>query len=595
MGKFSGVSNGRCDQARRLPPGLRSVVPRPWYWYIIFMPLSGCTGDSHVTPLPPRDQVPPTIQIAFTEFVTQDTIVTVLGTASDNQVVARVRVMVQSGLNGSLLVGWTDLPITPGPSVSFEYAMTVVNFTYLLTFQAQDGAGNIAETWATVTSDWQPPDLMQAVIPAVVPEAAADVLAIGMDWVRGWPTFLPGRVRSVTAELNGEQLSGLDLDEFGGDFALALHDIPAGLNEVVVRMHDWAGNTSTSGVRYVMVGVRAIMVAAGLAHTCVLTDDGQIMCWGNNDFGQLGDGSSISRSWPQPVDGALQFSQVAAGTYYTCGVALSSVTYCWGALEFKERYNAAGATLVPTPVPGTDGLSSLSAGSRHVCGLSQEGAAYCWGDNAAGQLGTGDTVYAQTPMAVSGGLRFAAITAGFSHSCAIALDGTGHCWGYRYTGQTGTGSTELDPLLTPTEVLSDQTFESITAGSEHTCAVAINGDAYCWGYEGQGRLGIGSWGHWALATPQRLEGEWLNLAAGPYNTCGLSTTRKVFCWGAANAGEIATAFRPYGDLGFVPIPVGVLHDITFAQVVTGFERGCGVTSAGATYCWGAEGGQGRIP
>jgi hypothetical protein len=237
-------------------------------------------------------------------------------------------------------------------------------------------------------------------------------------------------------------------------------------------------------------------VSAGVYHTCGLAPSGAAYCWGNNGAGQLGNGSVGSfDSVPVVVSGGLTFAAVGAGYQYTCGLTTSGAAYCWGDNDYGELGNG-NTTFSPVPVPVSGGLSfvALSTGYFHACGLTQGGAAYCWGGNFAGELGNGTTQQSTTPVAVSGGLRFASISAGQWTTCGVTTGGTAYCWGSNGYGQIGNaaGAFTGTPNPTPVPVSGGLTFASVSPGYLHTCGVTTQGAAYCWGDNSEGELGDGS-------------------------------------------------------------------------------------------------------
>jgi alpha-tubulin suppressor-like RCC1 family protein len=224
-----------------------------------------------------------------------------------------------------------------------------------------------------------------------------------------------------------------------------------------------------------------------LAHTCGLTPSGAAYCWGDNDQGYLGDGTTTSRDTPVAVVGGLTFRALSAAGDATCGLTVAGAAYCWG-------YNGSGdvgdGTTIDrsTPVPVVGGLTFTSLSGS--CALTPAGAAYCWGYNADGELGDGTTTNRSAPVAVVGGLTFASLTASFEHVCALTTDGTAYCWGRNEAGQLGDGTTTNRSA--PVLVAGGLTFTSLSAGYAHTCGLTAGGTAYCWGTNGYGQLGDGT-------------------------------------------------------------------------------------------------------
>jgi alpha-tubulin suppressor-like RCC1 family protein len=193
-------------------------------------------------------------------------------------------------------------------------------------------------------------------------------------------------------------------------------------------------------------------VDAGIEHTCGLTTDGDILCWGSNAFGQLGDGTTDSRANPALVVGGLKFVSLSAGGGHTCATTDAGVAYCWGSNALGQL-GAIAETPVAAPVPVAGGLrfNALATGDDHTCGVASSGTAYCWGANGFGQLGLGGRSDAALPTAVAGGMSFVTLSAGALHTCGIATDGVTYCWGLNNRGQVGTGGGLFE--TTPARVL----------------------------------------------------------------------------------------------------------------------------------------------
>ena len=150
----------------------------------------------------------------------------------------------------------------------------------------------------------------------------------------------------------------------------------------------------------------ARQVVVGGSHSCSVTDNGAF-CWGQNLFGQLGDGSTTNRVVTTFVTGGSRFSSVDAGDQHTCAVGPDNMAYCWGANYYGQLGNGevgdGGDRLTPTIVSGDIHFKSVSSGRTHSCGVSASNAAYCWGANTAGQLGDGDPTFSSpTPVPVAG-------------------------------------------------------------------------------------------------------------------------------------------------------------------------------------------------
>ncbi|MBM4413645.1 MAG: hypothetical protein FJ040_09430 [Chloroflexi bacterium] len=250
-------------------------------------------------------------------------------------------------------------------------------------------------------------------------------------------------------------------------------------------------------------------ISAGKYHTCALTSAGVAYCWGRNEYGELGDGSSITRVLPVLVSmpaGVTSFATISAGMIHTCARTNAGVAYCWGR---NDRGQLGDGTLVPyrnRPVavikPATllASFVSIVAGADHTCGLTSARAVYCWGRNEYGELGDGSTTNHNRPVAVRwpvGIKLFAQVTAGGRHTCALTNADVAYCWGANNSGQVGDGTTtnRSRPVAVrmPVGVTSFASISSVGGG--HTCARTRAGVAYCWGANGAGQLGDGSTTH----------------------------------------------------------------------------------------------------
>jgi len=242
----------------------------------------------------------------------------------------------------------------------------------------------------------------------------------------------------------------------------------------------------------VVGGLSFRVVSAGHGHTCGLTTDDLAYCWGFNGYGNLGDGTRITRLQPVPVAGGRHFRQLRAGDAHTCAVTWSDVAFCWGDNTYGQLGDGTiTQRLTPVPIHGGLFFQQLSTGYHHSCGVTDH-RAYCWGRNRYGALGDGTFTRRLTPVAVAGGLRFSGVSAGNEYSCGVTTGKLAYCWGLNNSGGLGNGTTTQH--LTPVAVSSGLLFASVnTSGfGNSTCGVTTGERAYCWGSNSRGQLGDGS-------------------------------------------------------------------------------------------------------
>ncbi len=320
-------------------------------------------------------------------------------------------------------------------------------------------------------------------------------------------------------------------------------------------------------------------IAAGGRHSCILDDAGKVSCWGNNERGQLGDGSFEARAIPGSIAGDFTLASISAGVWHTCGVSRDGEAYCWGSNDAGQLGDGTTSPRsAPVRVSGNASFRLIRAGSSHTCGLTRSGGVFCWGSNAMGQLGDGSRATRTTPVAVALGMGVGAISVGRSHSCALTLDGAAWCWGQNDAGQLGDGSSA--PRAGPVAVATDQKFVSIAAGSSHSCAVSIAGIVWCWGKNSFGQLGVAGD---AAATPQAVEAGavFATVTAGQLHTCARGRDGRAFCWGRNSYGQLGD-----GSTTDRARPVAVRSGTGFASLNASGAHTCGITTGGEGFCWG---------
>ena len=320
---------------------------------------------------------------------------------------------------------------------------------------------------------------------------------------------------------------------------------------------------------------------------------GNAYCWGNNTYGQIGDGTTTARTAPTLVSGGYTWASISSefddnttdDVATTCGVTTSGVGYCWGTNKTGQVGDGTTTQRTsPTLVSGGYTWASITVGWMSVCGITTSGAGYCWGNNTFGEVGDGTTTQRTTPTLISGGYTWASITSGDVFSCGVTTSGTGYCWGWNSFDELGNGNTTQQD--SPAAVSGSYTWSSIYAGGEGSCGVTTAGAGYCWGYNSDGEVGNNS--TTATSSPVSVSGSytWSKIVTGWKHTCGFTTAGVGYCWGDNTSGEDGD-----GNTTTVHVPTAVSGSLTFVNIGDGmshadYDTSCGLTVGGLEYCWG---------
>jgi len=333
----------------------------------------------------------------------------------------------------------------------------------------------------------------------------------------------------------------------------------------------------------------AIALSAGYWHTCALLADGGVKCWGDNQYGELGDGNLTWSGTPVSVNGIKNATTISVGQYHTCALLADRSVKCWGANHFGQLGD--GTTTdrtTPVSVGGVSDAIAVSAGWANSCALLAGGSVKCWGDDEAGQLGDGTTTQPwagpRTPTTVSGISDATAISAGSFDTCALLADGSVKCWGANAHGELGDGTTT--ERTTPVSVSGITRAVVISSGGDHTCALLSDGGAECWGDNYNGQLGDGTSfdTHTTPVSVNGLSGA-LAISAGGAHTCALLADGRMKCWGWNLYGQLGDGLTPNGS----STPVAVRGITGAIAIAAGNQHACAVLSDGSVKCWGDNG------
>jgi len=317
-------------------------------------------------------------------------------------------------------------------------------------------------------------------------------------------------------------------------------------------------------------------ISAGPRESCVVMSNGGARCWGDNVHGQLGDGTTTDRSTPVDVTGlsgggAVQIATSGDNNFgddddeFTCVVMSGGVPECWGSDDFEQLGNLLPfTTSSPTPVAGLTGVVAVATGGREGCALTSGGAVSCWG---GGYLGNGTTDNSPVPVPVTGlssGVTAISIGPGSGHNCVLTSGGGVECWGQNVFGEVGNGTNAPD-VLSPAPVSGlSSGVTAITTGGDHSCALTSGGAVKCWGSNSSGELGDGTTtGSHVPVQVSGLTSGVVAISAGGAHTCALLSDGTIRCWGDNSHGQLGNGTTT-GSL--TPVTVTLDNDLSIASV-----------------------------
>ena len=316
-------------------------------------------------------------------------------------------------------------------------------------------------------------------------------------------------------------------------------------------------------------------ISGGTGHFCVIADE-WAYCWGTNSNGRLGDGTSNVQATPVAIMRGLiptgkTLADVAAGGNHTCALTTDSLVYCWGYGVYGSlgrntvvSSNTAVATVAGNiPVGVTP--KAISAGGYNTCVLGTNNKAYCWGAGADGEIGNGGNTQMNSPTLVSQGAvpvsaTLASIGVGSNHSCVTTTAGLAYCWGAGFNGRLGNGDS-ADSNVPVAVTQGSITYSKLWIGVGETCTLTSAGVGYCWGVNGDGQLGGGSsyTSSSFVNVPVLVQNgakpstiAFTEIKPGDTHACGLASNKKIYCWGSGANGKLGN-----GSSTSSSIPVAV--------------------------------------
>jgi alpha-tubulin suppressor-like RCC1 family protein len=342
-------------------------------------------------------------------------------------------------------------------------------------------------------------------------------------------------------------------------------------------------NLTLSNQGAILTGAK--YVSAGGGFTCAVTTAGSVKCWGMNDSGQLGDGTTTYRTTPTDtlrLSGGIK--SISTGRDHACALTETDAVKCWGANRSGQLGNGTTADqTVPVDVVGLDGgIAAIAAGDGHTCALTTDGKIKCWGSDTYG-LGYGSTKDHLTPVDIRLDEPAQSITVNYMGACALLTNGSVVCWGNNSFSSQSAKPAQSDRSI-PIKILSSN-VKAIAAGGTYNCALTKAGAVKCWGNYRAGECCSDDGTSVDCATPWQVNGlvqKVTAMAVGSGHRCFLIEGGSIECTGKNGSGQLGD-----GTTTSRGQPVFVLGLSSGAvQVTVGESHTCALTTAGEVKCWG---------
>jgi alpha-tubulin suppressor-like RCC1 family protein len=338
-------------------------------------------------------------------------------------------------------------------------------------------------------------------------------------------------------------------------------------------------------------------LATDYSHSCAIKTDGTLWCWGGDGWEALGDGigASFTNVPTQEHTYATDWAEVALATNASCGIKTNGSLWCWGTDVNGTLGNGNVTADQESPVQEYTGAMdwvSVSSKNRTNCALKSDGTIYCWGDGDDGELGNGSTTGSAIAIQeTTAATNWSQVSSGSNFSCAVKTDDTLWCWGYDGDGRLGEGPGTADQTSPAQESTLATDWAQVDASGgwsgAHACAVKTGGQLYCWGSDDNGQLGNG-----ATAGDQQDPGQestaatdWSQVSTGYYHTCAIKTDGSLFCWGVDDDGQLGNGATA-GDQISPSQESTAATD--WAQISAGSDHSCAIKTDGTLWCWGDD-------
>ncbi|MCR4347292.1 MAG: S8 family serine peptidase [Sulfuricaulis sp.] len=322
-------------------------------------------------------------------------------------------------------------------------------------------------------------------------------------------------------------------------------------------------------------------IKPGYAHTVALKSDGTLWAWGQNNYGQLGDGTTVRKYAPVRIGFENTWASIAAGGgFHNVALKSDGTLWAWGQNNYGQLGDGTNVDKnAPVQIGTGNTWVSIGVGTLHTMALKSDGTLWAWGNNAEGQLGDGTKTDKNTPVQIGTGNTWVSIAVGYYYTVALKSDGTIWAWGNSAGGALGEGDPSYVDKNAPVQVgAGANTWVSIAAGNGHT--VALKSDGALWGW---GIFFLDNGSFEVKNTPVQIGtgNTWASVAAGANFTVALKSDGTLWAWGYNNAGQLGD-----GTTVIKSTPVQIGFENTWASVAAGGAHTEALKSDSTLWAWG---------
>lgn len=325
-------------------------------------------------------------------------------------------------------------------------------------------------------------------------------------------------------------------------------------------------------------------ISAGQYHSIGIKSNGTIWSCGNNNFGQLGNGTTIDSNFPNQIGNDNNWESISTFYSHSLATKKDGTLWAWGAGNNGQLGNGTQTDAnIPTQIGNNSNWKSISAGKAFSMTIKTDGTLWAWGINNYAQLGDGTTITKTIPIQITTDTNWKTISAGYTHTLAIKTDGTLWAWGDNGFGQLGNG-TQID-LNIPTQIGNDNNWQFISSGWNYSLAIKTDGSLWAWGRNESGQLGDGTTIKKTNPTQITLDTNWKSVSANDKHSLAIKTNGTLWAWGNNQFGQIGNNSTNL----YEPNPIQIDNSTDWMFISTGEGHSLSIKTDGTLWAWGANG------